>query len=54
MLGEAIAYLDLMLSHYLSFSRGVIKLSTLVYYASLVYLALLAASVALRLRRWGA
>ena len=53
-LGEAIAYLDLMLSHYLSFSRGVIKLSTLVYYASLVYLALLAASVALRLRRWGA
>lgn len=52
-LGDAIAYLDLIQSHFLSFSRGIVKLSTLLYYASLVYLALLAATGVLLLRRWG-
>ena len=51
-LGHAIAYLDLMVQHHLSFARGIIKLSSLVYELSLCYLALLGASLVLLLQRW--
>ncbi len=51
-LGEVIAYLDLMMQHHMSFARGIIKLSTILYELSLTYLALLAASLTLLLQRW--
>jgi ABC-2 type transport system permease protein len=51
-LGDVIAYLDLMDKHYRSFSRGVIKSSTVVYYLSITYAALLGAVAVLSSRRW--
>ena len=53
-LGAAVAYLDLMSSHLLSFTRGIIKLSSLIYALSLIYLALLGSAIVLWLRRWNA
>lgn len=51
-LGDFIGYLDLMDVHYRSFSRGIVKLSTIVYYLSLAYAALLGATAVLSSRRW--
>jgi ABC-2 type transport system permease protein len=51
-LGDLIGYLDFMDSHYRSFSRGIVKVSTIVYYLSVTYAALLAAVAVLAARRW--
>lgn len=51
-LGDFIGYLDFMDSHYLSFSRGIVKFSTIVYFLSVAYAALLAATAVLAARRW--
>lgn len=51
-LGDVIGYLDFMDSHYRSFSRGILKVSSIVYYASVTYAALLAAASVLAARRW--
>lgn len=51
-LGQVIGYLDLMDKHYRSFSRGVLKSSTIIYYLSLTYAAMLAAVSVLSARRW--
>lgn len=51
-LGDVIGYLDLMDSHYRSFSRGIVKVSSVVYFAAVTYVALLAATSVLAARRW--
>lgn len=51
-LGGIVGYLDFMDSHYRSFSRGIVKLSSVVYFLSVVYAALLAATATLAARRW--
>lgn len=51
-LGDFIGYLDLMDVHYRSFSRGVVKSSTIVYYLSIAYAALLGATAVMSARRW--
>jgi ABC-2 type transport system permease protein len=51
-LGDFVGYLDLMDRHYRSFSRGVLKTSTVVYFLSLTYAALLGATAVLVGRRW--
>ncbi|HUR41413.1 MAG TPA: ABC transporter permease [Verrucomicrobiae bacterium] len=51
-LGAAIGYLDFMDSHYRSFSRGIVTLSSVVYFASVTYAALRAATLVLAARRW--
>jgi ABC-2 type transport system permease protein len=51
-LGAVVGYLDLMDKHYRSFSRGVLKSSTIIYYLSLTYAALLGAVSVLSARRW--
>lgn len=51
-LGDFVGYLDLMDLHYRSFSRGVVKLSSVVYYLSLAYAALLGATAVMSARRW--
>jgi ABC-2 type transport system permease protein len=51
-LGGFIGYLDFMDSHYRSFSRGIVKVSTIVYYVSVTYVALLAATSVIAARRW--
>lgn len=51
-LGDVIGYLDFMDSHYRSFSRGIVKVSTIVYYLSVTYASLLAATAVLAARRW--
>lgn len=51
-LGEVIGYLDLMDLHYRSFSRGIVKMSTVVYYLSLAWAALLGATSVMSARRW--
>jgi ABC-2 type transport system permease protein len=51
-LGDVVGYLDLMDKHYRSFSRGILKSSTIIYYLSLTYLALLGAVAVLSARRW--
>lgn len=51
-LGDVVGYLDLMDKHYRSFSRGVLKSQTVVYYVSLTYAAMLAAVSVLASRRW--
>lgn len=53
-LGDAIGYLDLFDKHYRSFSRGIVKLSSVTYYLSLTYLGLLGAVLVLSARRWRA
>jgi ABC-2 type transport system permease protein len=51
-LGDVIGYLDLFDKHYRSFSRGVVKLSSVVYYVSLTYMFLLGTTAVLGARRW--
>lgn len=51
-LGDVIGYLDFMDSHYRSYSRGIVKVSSIVYYASVTYVSLLAATAVLSARRW--
>lgn len=51
-LGDVIGYLDFMDSHYRSFSRGIVKVSTIVYYLSVTYASLMAATAVLAARRW--
>ena len=51
-LGSFIGYLDFMDSHYRSFSRGIVKVSSVVYFLSVTYVALLAATSVLAARRW--
>ncbi len=53
-LGDVVGYLDLYDAHFRSFSRGILKLSSVVYFLSLTYIGLLAATVALSARRWRA
>lgn len=53
-LGDAIGYLDLFDKHFRSLSRGVLKLSTVVYYLSLTYASLVGAVAVLSARRWRA
>jgi ABC-2 type transport system permease protein len=53
-LGDMVGYLDLFDRHYRSFSRGIVKLSSVVYYLSVSYLALLGATAVLSARRWRA
>lgn len=50
--GDVVGYLDLMDKHYRSFSRGILKSSTIAYYLSLTYLALLGTVSVLSARRW--
>lgn len=51
-LGNAIAYVSLYEKHFFPFMRGLVQLSDLVYYASIVYLALLASTRAIQSQRW--
>lgn len=51
-LGDVVGYLDLFDKHYRSFSRGTIKLGSVVYYLSLTYAALLATVAVIGSRRW--
>ena len=51
-LGDVVGYLDLFDKHYRSFSRGTIKLGSVVYYLSLTYAALLATIAVIGSRRW--
>lgn len=51
-LGDVIGYLDLFDKHYRSFSRGTVKLGSVVYYLSLTYAALLATTAVIGSRRW--
>lgn len=51
-LGDFIGFLDFMDLHYRSFSRGIIKLSSTVYYLSVTYGALLLAVSVMAARRW--
>jgi ABC-2 type transport system permease protein len=51
-LGEAIGYLDLFDRHFRSFSRGVVKAQSVLYYASICYVALIATAGVLAARRW--
>lgn len=51
-LGDAIAYFSLYEKHFFPFMRGLVQLSDLVYYASIVYLALLASTRAIQSQRW--
>ena len=51
-LGDVVGYLDLFDKHYRSFSRGTVKLGSVVYYLSLTYAALLATTAVLGSRRW--
>lgn len=50
--GDVIAYLDPMANHHLAFARGIVKASAVVYELSVVYVALLAATLVLKLSRW--
>ncbi len=53
-IGDVVGFLDLFDQHYRSFSRGTIKLTSVVYYLSLAYGALLATTAVLTARRWRA
>ena len=50
--GDVVGYLDLFDKHYRSFSRGTVKLGSVVYYLSLTYVALLATTAVIGSRRW--
>ena len=50
--GDVVGYLDLFDKHYRTFSRGTIKLGSVVYYLSLTYAALLATAAVFGSRRW--
>ena len=41
-----------MANHHLAFARGIVKASAVVYELSVVYVALLAATLVLKLSRW--
>lgn len=51
-LGDVVGYLDLFDKHYRAFSRGTVKLGSVVYFLSLTYAALLATTAVLGARRW--
>lgn len=51
-LGDVIGWLDVFDKHYRTFSRGAVKLSSVVYYASVAYAFLLATTAVLGARRW--
>jgi ABC-2 type transport system permease protein len=51
-LGTVIAHFSLYEKHFFPFMRGLIQLSDLVYYASIVYLALLTATRVVERQRW--
>jgi ABC-2 type transport system permease protein len=51
-LGSVIAYFSLYEKHFFPFMHGLVRLSDIVYYLSVVYLALLAAMRALQSQRW--
>lgn len=51
-LGDVVGYLDLFDKHYRSFTRGTVKLGSVVYYLSLTYCALLATVAVIGARRW--
>jgi ABC-2 type transport system permease protein len=51
-LGEVIAFLSPHAKHFRPFARGMFQLSDLVYYASIIYLSLLAATRVLKSQRW--
>ena len=53
-LGDVIGYLDVFDSHYRSFSRGIFKLSSTIYFLTLTYVGLLGATLVLSARRWRA
>ncbi len=50
--GDVVGYLDLFDKHFRSFSRGTVKLESVVYYLSLTYAALLGATAVVGARRW--
>ena len=51
-LGDVLGYLDLFDKHYRTFTRGTVKLGSVVYYLSLTYTMLLATTAVLGARRW--
>lgn len=51
-LGELISQLSLYEKHFFPFMRGLVQLSDVVYYASVVYLSLLAATRVVQGQRW--
>lgn len=51
-LGSVIAYFSLYEKHFFPFMHGLVQLSDIVYYLSVVYLALLAAMRTLQSQRW--
>ena len=51
-LGTLIAYFSLYEKHFFPFMRGLVQMSDLVYYASVVYVALLASTRAIQSQRW--
>jgi ABC-2 type transport system permease protein len=51
-LGNFIAYFSLYEKHFFPFMRGIVQLSDIVYYASVVYLALLASTRVIQSQRW--
>ncbi len=51
-LGSIIAYFSLYEKHFYPFKRGLLQLSDIVYYLSVVYLALLASVRAIQSQRW--
>jgi ABC-2 type transport system permease protein len=51
-LGTTIAYFSLYEKHFFPFMRGLVQVSDLVYYASIVYLALLASTRVIQSQRW--
>jgi ABC-2 type transport system permease protein len=53
-LGDVLVFMDLFNSHYKSFSRGTIRLESVVYFVALTYFALLSTTAILSARRWRA
>ncbi|HEY4221139.1 MAG TPA: ABC transporter permease subunit [Myxococcota bacterium] len=51
-LGDVIGYLDLFDKHFRAFSRGTVKLGSVVYFLSLTYVALLSTTAVIGARRW--
>ena len=52
--GDVVGFLDLFDKHYKSFSRGTIKVVSVVYYLALTYGSVLATTAVLSARRWRA
>jgi hypothetical protein len=51
-LGTLIGHFSLYEKHFFPFMRGIVQLSDIVYYASIVYLGLLAATRVVQSQRW--